>query len=150
MWRTALLVLALALAGAGCGKEAEPVASDQAAGEEAGSRERIALALERLLTRDWGAFVIIEVEATGDFVQFAGSTEQPLLMDVPVQSLSEDEQARARQFFEGAGLGAFDDDMQSFMVELGRDPEAAAETALRALRDIFDAPADAALEIREE
>ena len=52
-------------------------------------------ALSRLLTRPSGAFVIIEEPRSGKFVQFAGSKDEPLLLDLPSQTLSPDEMAKS-------------------------------------------------------
>ena len=50
--------------------------------------QRIEAALQALLQRNnEDAFVIFEDKATGKFVQFAGSAEQPLLLDLPLQAL---------------------------------------------------------------
>ena len=56
-------------------------------------------ALTRLLTRPSGAFVIIEDPQSGKFVQFAGSKDEPLLLDLPSQTLSPDEMTKAKAVF---------------------------------------------------
>ncbi len=53
---------------------------------------------------DAGAFVIIEDAASQKFVQFVGSIHRPLLLDLPVQALSEAEFYRAVAFFKRDGV----------------------------------------------
>lgn len=58
---------------------------------------QIKAAINRLLNRDNDdAFVIIEDKKTGKFVQFAGGASQDLTFDLPGQTLSPDELARAK------------------------------------------------------
>ena len=63
-------------------------------------------ALASLLVQpdDAGAFVIIEDAASKKFVQFIGSRERPLLLDLPAQALSEAEFYRAVAFFHSRGV----------------------------------------------
>ncbi len=65
------------------------------------NREKITAALNSLLQRQSkDAFVIIEEAETKKFVQFLGSTTEPLTLDVPSQTLSELEFYRAVSFFQ--------------------------------------------------
>jgi hypothetical protein len=51
-----------------------------------------------------GAFVIFEDGRTGKFVQFCGSLSEPLLLDLPAQTLSEMEFHRAVAYFKRANV----------------------------------------------
>ena len=66
--------------------------------------EPIREALSGLLGRLQGAFLILEEPDSGKFVQFAGSREEPLMLDLPCQALSEKEAENARVFFEEHGV----------------------------------------------
>ena len=56
-------------------------------------------ALISLLKRPAEAFVIFEEPKSGKFVQFAGSIEEPLLLDLPIQTLSPAEIEKAKTIF---------------------------------------------------
>lgn len=69
------------------------------------NRSKIAEALSSLLVRrNDDAFVIIEHPETQKFVQFAGSATEPLLLDLPSQTLSEEEFYKAVQLFQKMGI----------------------------------------------
>jgi hypothetical protein len=63
-------------------------------------------ALDSLLAQpdDAGSFVIIEDEVSQKFVQFVGSIDRPLLLDLPAQTFSEAEFYRAVAFFKRRGV----------------------------------------------
>ncbi len=95
-------------------------------------------ALQRLLNRPDG-FVVFEHSGTGKFVQFATSKARGLLLDVPRQILSYDEDIRAEAYFAEQGIdaaytgplyspqtGAQVGIQRSFQVILGSDVETAA------------------------
>ena len=66
---------------------------------------KITNALSSLLNRtNDDAFVIIEQLPSGKFVQFTGSATDPLYLDLPAQTLSEEEFERATQFFLELGV----------------------------------------------
>jgi hypothetical protein len=69
--------------------------------------QALTTALQTLLVQpnDACAFVIIEDVESKKFVQFVGSLERPLLLDLPAQSLSETEFYRAVLFFRRRGVG---------------------------------------------
>src|SRR4051812_16160716 len=66
---------------------------------------KIKAALRQLVRRaaDDRPWVIFE-HPTGKFVQFAGSVDEPLLLDLPWQPLSEAEFYRAATFFKRLGV----------------------------------------------
>lgn len=130
----ALLILS------GCSEVAAPV----------NNQARISTALTVLLNRSGDdAFVIIEEKRTGKFVQFAGSTDQPLLLDLPTQTLSQAEQDRAQELFVSLGApglekwavtdhaGAPAGTQAGFQMEFGRDPDAAAVVAMRVFTEVY-------------
>ncbi len=65
--------------------------------------EIIRTALVRLLKRPYGAFVIIEDPSTGKYIQFSGSSEEPLFFDLPQQTLTLEEFEKARNLFSELG-----------------------------------------------
>lgn len=65
---------------------------------------KTALASVLVQPDDACAFVVIEDTATRKFVQFVGSLERPLLLDLPAQALSEAEFYRAVAFFRRRGV----------------------------------------------
>jgi hypothetical protein len=66
----------------------------------------IKTALESLLVQpdDACAFVIVEDAESEKFIQFMGSIERPLALDLPAQTLSESEFYRAVEFFRRRGV----------------------------------------------
>lgn len=106
-------------------------------------------ALGRLLTRkDDGAFVVITEETTSRFVQFAGSSREPLILDAPRRPLPSDERAAIEQLFAGHdGLRVTEESVQ---VVFGRDVGAAADAALRIFREVYRLDADIRLVVRDE
>ena len=69
------------------------------------NRAKISEALSSLLVRrNDDAFVIIEHSKTGKFVQFAGSATEKLLLDLPSQTLSEEEFYKAVELFRKMGI----------------------------------------------
>ena len=105
--------------------------------------------LNRLLARGEGAFVVCEDRPSGKFVQFAGSRDEPLVLDLPVQQLSADELERAEIFFRELGVSyeewpVFDQpDGQEvgaqggFQLELGQDTRRGADLTLRLFTEVF-------------
>src|SRR4051812_40584942 len=69
------------------------------------NRSRIRDALMALTSRsNVDAFVIVEHQLTAKFVQFSGSVSEPLMLDLPHQTLSELEFHRAVTFFRKFGV----------------------------------------------
>ncbi|MHC4180737.1 MAG: TY-Chap domain-containing protein [Planctomycetota bacterium] len=117
------------------------------------NQDRISTALADLLNRSSDdAFVIIEEKRTGKFVQFAGSTDGPLLLDLPTQTLTQAEQDRAQELFVSLGTpglekwavtdhtGAPAGTQAGFQMEFGRDPDAAAAVAMRVFHEVYRFP----------
>lgn len=121
-------------------------------------RIRIAMALHSLLGRtNRDAFVIFQDKPSGKFVQFAGSADESLFLDLPPQALNEDEKPRAAKLFrelaakgpkEGAdrqtGKG-----LTGFQLRLGCDVDRGADVTLRIFREVYQLPADFALVLEE-
>ena len=103
-------------------------------------------ALQELLrTGNEGGFVIVEIAGTEQFVQFAGSAGEPILLDFPVINLSADEQGRADALFGSIpGVKKTED---GFTVDFGTDTNAAARLGARVLAEVHGAGADATLSI---
>ena len=53
--------------------------------------DTIKAAIARMLDRPEGAFLIVEDSQSGKYVQFVGSRDEPLILDLPLQALSADE-----------------------------------------------------------
>jgi hypothetical protein len=110
---------------------------------------KIEAALNRLLASEEGAFVIFDDRASGKFVQFAGSRDEPLVLDLPVQQLSAAELERAKILFRDLGIGyeewpVFDKPggqeigaQGGFQLELGQDTRRGADLTLRVFTEVF-------------
>jgi hypothetical protein len=124
----------------------------------------IAQALNRMLHRtNEDAFVIFEERTNRRFVQFAGSTNSSLLLDLPSQTLSPQEMQRAIVLF--SSFGAVGPDIHStytdttskivasqqvsFNLDLGKDVQLAAHIALTVFQQIYRCPTDFQLVIAE-
>jgi hypothetical protein len=114
-------------------------------------------ALDRLLTRGGEAFVVFEDKASGKFVQFSGSMDEPLLLDVPSQELSDVEFERARTFFRDLDVSFTSDGQNgqvsgiegSFQLLLGQDTKRGADLTLCIFAEVFQLPAEFSLSIEE-
>jgi hypothetical protein len=131
-----LAACAILCAFSGCQRE-----GDQPQGvskEKMDNRTRILHALQSLIqSEDEQAFVIFEEKRTGKFVQFAGSIHQELFLDLPFETLDEDQVQRAESYFGELGVRQEESDLldgpeghkvgrqRSFQMTLGRDAEVA-------------------------
>jgi hypothetical protein len=107
------------------------------------------------------AFVIFAEKRSGKFVQFTGSAKQGLQLDLPFQTLSEAEIAKARAFFRSQGIEAREYELfdrpggkvvghqRTFKEDLGRDVRGAARMAQDIFEQVYQFPADFELEITE-
>jgi hypothetical protein len=123
------LLLVIAIVG-GCKQSAAPAAADP--------QTRIAEALTRLLQRSGetgDCFVIIEDRPTNKFVQFSGSSSEPIVFDVPFVEMTPEERARAEAFFQDRD-GVTQGDL-SYMMDFARDVNGAAETAIEVFREVY-------------
>jgi hypothetical protein len=114
------------------------------------NREIIVAKLTALLARsNEDAFVVFEHASSGKFVQFAGSTSEPLLLDLPSQTLCKVEFDRAVAFFRRVGVAGEEHEVLdepggsvvgrrfSFTYSPGTVEEAA-DVAVGVFREIFD------------
>ena len=120
------------------------------------NEEAVQTALENLLHRsESGAFVMFVDSHTGNIIQFLGSKERELVLDLPTADLSEEERQRAAKLFAAEGIHhAEEDDARyqagaedAFSVNLGRDPKWAAALALRIFTEVYGSPSDFTLKI---
>lgn len=124
-------------------------------------REEVQGALRALLGRtNHDAFVIVSVEGSDDYVQFALNT-QGLFLDLPTIPLSSEQLNRAQRLFGAKGISLeememFDPStgepsgtMKTFQVELKDDAAAATELAFQVLREVYQPPRGTTLEIME-
>jgi len=125
------------------------------------NRTRIRDALTALNLRvNVDAFVIVEDQVTRKFVQFAGSSNEPLTLDLPHQTLSELEFYRAVTFFrklcvEGNEHQLFDEPggrvvgkQSSFNMEFA-SVEDAADVTVRIFEEVYLASPNSHLIITE-
>jgi len=125
---------------------------------------RIADALSALLHRTPGdAFVIFEEKGSGKFVQFARSPTEPLYLDLPAQTLSEEEMKRAKVLFAELGVSGpkeyevyTDPTMRevtgtqiSFNMDFGQDFQRATEVTLAIFERVYKFPPDFQLVLKE-
>lgn len=128
------------------------------------NQSRIVDALSALLQRrNKDAFVIFEEKRSGKYVQFAGSANEDLLLDLPSQTLTEEEMKRAEVLFRGLGIPGpetyemyTDESMEtvagtqtSFHMGLGRDVVRAAEVTLAIFERVYQFPPDFPLALDE-
>ncbi len=112
-------------------------------------------ALTRLLTQPLGAFVIIEEPLSGKFVQFGGSKDEPLWLDLPSQTLSPDEMTRAKAVFAEFGYAGAEVDHDpagqdtNFIVKFGTDVDKATELAVAVLHRVYKFGDDTKLKLTE-
>ena len=125
--------------------------------------ELIREALANLLKRPSGAFVIIEEPKSGKFIQFAGSVDEPILLDLPAQVLSPDEMDKAKRVFTEFGYsgpetyqlqeypgGPPAGEQTSFMVKFGSDVDQATQFSVAVLYQIFGLNDSTRLKLTEE
>lgn len=125
--------------------------------------DTIKAALTRLLERPEGAFLIVEESESGRFVQFAGSRDEPLMLDLPLQTLAAEEVTKAKAVFAELGYpGAIpapgDSDAgaaaggawQSATVPFDDDVDGAAKLAVAVLHRVYGFDETAKLELTEE
>ena len=113
------------------------------------NREAISDSLRNLLERSEAqAFVIFLDARTGNFCQFIGSKNGPLLLDLPFSSLTGDERRRARLFFAENGYERVEGD-EGFLIELGRDIGEGTKLAVGTFRNVYRADPDFSLKIEE-
>ena len=114
--------------------------------------------LTRLLTRPLGAFVIIEEPQSGKFVQFAGSKDEPLLLDLPSQALSPDEMTKVKSVFAELGYpdpetyetAWYPGELPNILVRFGTDVDKAAEAAVAVLHRVYGLDEHTKLKLTEE
>ena len=110
---------------------------------------RVSSALREVLGRRGvdSPFAIIESAPSGKFVQFTGSAEDPLVLDLPVKTLSPEELARAQALFRELGGSASEN---GFQLTLARDSDEGARVALRVIREVYSLPDNADITVRVE
>jgi hypothetical protein len=104
--------------------------------------DRVRRALYALLQRDGDdAFVIFEDQRTQKFVQFAGSSSEGLLLDLPLQALTGAERERAAVILCG---GTMPDDAggacAAFQVPFHQDVEAATAATMQVFLNVYGLP----------
>jgi len=136
------LLLFIAIVG-GCKQSAPPPAA-------ADPQTQIAEALARLLQRSMqtsDCFVIIRDRSSHKFVQFYGSTSEPLMFDVSFADMTPEEKARAEAFFkdrDGVTKAEF-----SYIMDFARNVNSAAETAIAVFREVYLIDDDLDLDLKE-
>jgi hypothetical protein len=128
-------------------------------------KKEITAALAALLREESaGAFVIFEEKKTGKYVQFVGSATEPLLLDLPMVALSEDEKQRAPMILRQAGVRGAEahplygdptllestGTIEVFNLVLGQDVQSAAGIACGIFQHVYLFPPDFQLVIKCE
>jgi len=137
----------------GCSREAQPPSHANV----------IRDALIRLLKRPAGAILIIEGRRSKKFLQFAGSRDEPLLLDLPAEPLSAEEMQKAKALFAELGYpgpetyqvlespgGPPAGKQTSFHVKFGTDVDKATELAVAVLHRVYGFGEDVDLKLTEE
>jgi hypothetical protein len=125
--------------------------------------EIIRSALNHLLERPSGAFVIIEETNSGKFVQFNGSEEEPLMFDLPQQALTFTEFKNAKILFKESGYpspqtydvyeypgGPSASTQTGFNVTFGKDVEKATLLAVAVFENIYKIDVTSELKLTEK
>jgi len=126
-------------------------------------KELIREALTNLRKRPTGAFVIIEEPKSGKFIQFSGSIDEPLLLDLPAQALSPDELNKAKRVFKEFGYsgpetyqlqeypgGPPAGEQTSFMVKFGSDIDRATQFSVVVLYQVYGLDESTRLKLTED
>lgn len=125
-------------------------------------QEQISQALSGLLQRsNEDAFVILEDTKTKKYVQFAGSTREPLILNIPFIAFTPLELERAKKLFEEYKIkseetpvsdykgGPVTGKLSQFNMNLGNDIKRATEIALRIFSEVYMLPPDFKLGVEE-
>ncbi len=115
----------------------------------AGQRARMEAALSALRSRARGASVVFEDRRSRRSVRFAGSREEPLLLDVPADGRDPAEADRARRLFAELGV-APGPAAAPLRAILGADVARGAELALRVMTEVYRLPPGFDLGIMEQ
>ncbi|MBN1956852.1 MAG: hypothetical protein JXQ81_12670 [Desulfuromonadales bacterium] len=67
------------------------------------NNQRLGQTLTRLLGKPRGSYIIIEAPDSGKYLQVSGSIAEPIIFDLPCQSLTLDEYDRADTLFKRCG-----------------------------------------------
>ncbi len=112
-------------------------------------KEELVSALRRqAASHNDDSFVYVFGTAESQLVQFAKSSPGQIVIDIPTANMSEDELSRARDFFLNLPKSTHSDVSQYANLSAG-DPQAAAELALQAFRDIYLIDDDESLSVDE-
>ena len=117
---------------------------------------------EALTGERYCPFVVFNAHPSGKFVQFAGYESQPLVLDLPLQSLSPEEQERAATLFGKLGIsspevgevydfptGEHAGFQTSYSLEFGKDVESAISMVLDIFSSVFQLDEELILELDE-
>jgi hypothetical protein len=118
-------------------------------------------ALVRLINNPDGEFVIASDSLSNKFIQFAGSSNESLIVDLPIQTLGPDEIKRAARLFSEYGIkherwAALDKPggkpvgiQAGFNLKVGNDIKKAVEIAMRVFKEVYKVPDNFSLNIEE-
>lgn len=133
-------------------------------GSNTDNLKKITNALSSLIQRNnENAFVIFEEKTTKKYVQFAGSANEDLLLDLPFQTLSPVEVDNAKLLFEELGkskpekyalytdksLEIITGVQTSFQINFGRNVEQATKITLAIFERVYGFSSDFQLNIEE-
>lgn len=99
-------------------------------------RRRIRSTLSALLRQDDDeAYAIFDIRGRDRFVQFSGGLHEPLVLDLPRPSLSDDEWERCHGLVMAMGGNVERSGVETLVIDCGRDAERAADAAMRVLTE---------------
>ena len=115
-------------------------------------QDQIQGALVRLLEDPDGGFVIIAVPHSGKFLQFAANAGSGLLLDLPQQTLSQDEMEKAKAVFSARGYPGPEthDGQTSFQKNFGKGVDKATELAVAVIQQVYGLQDHSTLQITEQ
>jgi hypothetical protein len=125
------------------------------------NEKKLENALVRLMNNPDGEFVIASDSLSNNFIQFAGSSSESLIIDLPIQSLEPDEIKRAARLFSEYGVkrerwalldqpGGKPVGIQAgFNLKVGNDTKKAVEIAMRVFKEVYKVPGSFKLNIEE-
>ena len=123
--------------------------------------KKLEQALVRLMNNPDGEFVIASDSLSNRFIQFAGSSNESLIVDLPIQTLEADEIKRAVRLFSEYGVKherwkLFDEPggkpvgiQAGFNLKVGNDIKKAVEIAMRVFKEVYKVPDNFNLNIQE-
>lgn len=129
-------------------------AADEHRGSQGSQPDRnvqaVKTALEGLLKADEPSYVLLEDSKSGKIVQFAGSADEPLCLELPSARLRPEERTRAKRFFSRLDIerNRIVEGHINYQVILDDDVDQGTALALSLMQEVFRLPPHVDLEVR--